>query len=191
MKDRGERGRSATSRFLTFVLRHRPDAIGIQLDGAGWVEVGILLARCRAHGRPISRAELDQLVATSPKRRFALSDDGSRIRASQGHSVDVDLGYEPAEPPEVLFHGSVAAKARAILTAGLQRMKRHHVHLSVDEETAHAVGGRRGRALILVIAAGRMHRDGHVFYLSANGVWLTEAVPPGYITVRAERDPSP
>ena len=200
MKDRGERARSATessaessrklalraraaSRFLSFVLRHRPDAIGVELDRAGWIEVDTLLAGCRAHGRALSRAELDEIVATSPKRRFTLSDDGRRIRAAQGHSVDVDLGYAPAPPPERLFHGTVAAKLKAILANGLRPMSRHHVHLSADEETARAVGGRRGRPLILTVAAGRMHADGRVFYLSANGVWLTDEVPAPYITV--------
>jgi putative RNA 2'-phosphotransferase len=177
--------RTADSRFLTFVLRHRPDAIGIQLDRAGWTAVDLLLARCRAHGRPLSRQRLHEIVATSPKRRFMLSDDGARIRASQGHSVAVDLGYEPVPPPEFLFHGTVASKLKAIQTSGLRRMSRHHIHLSADDETAQAVGGRRGRPLILVIASGRMHRDGHVFYLSANNVWLTDEVPPAYITVRA------
>ncbi|HEY7375954.1 MAG TPA: RNA 2'-phosphotransferase [Polyangia bacterium] len=173
----------AASRFLSFVLRHRPDAIGVALDRAGWVDVDALLAACRAHGRAISRAELEEIVATSPKRRFTLGDDGRRIRAAQGHSVDVDLGYAPAQPPAQLFHGTVAAKLKAILATGLRRMRRQHVHLSADEETARAVGGRRGRPLLLTVAAGRMHADGHVFYLSANGVWLTEEVPPAYIAV--------
>ena len=182
-KELTEKALTTTSKFLSLVLRHHPEAIGIALDAGGWVAVDTLLARCRAHGRKLSRAELDEIVATSPKRRFAFSDDGTRIRASQGHSVAIDLGYAPAAPPERLYHGTVASSLAAIRAGGLQRMKRQHVHLSADAETARAVGARRGRPVILRIAAGRMHRDGHVFYLSANGVWLTDEVPPAYIAV--------
>lgn len=169
------------SKFLSWVLRHRPDAIGITLDVSGWTDVEALLAQAQAHRRPLTRALLEQIVAESPKQRFALSEDGQRIRANQGHSVEVELGYEPATPPDVLFHGSVARSLAAIQAEGLRRMSRHHVHLSPDEATARSVGGRRGKPVILRIAAGRMHRDGHVFFLSANGVWLTEHVPPEYI----------
>ena len=169
------------SKFLSFVLRHDPGAIGIALDRNGWADIDELLERCRAHGRPLTREVLEAIVATSPKRRFAISEDGRRVRASQGHSVGVDLGYAPAAPPELLFHGTVAASVPAIRAAGLERMGRHHVHLSPDEATARTVGGRRGRPVVLRVAAGPMHRDGHTFYLSANGVWLTERVPSGYI----------
>jgi putative RNA 2'-phosphotransferase len=169
------------SKFLSFVLRHDPGAIGIALDRSGWADIDQLLERCRAHGRPLSRELLETIVATSPKRRFAISEDGRRVRASQGHSIDVDLGYEAAAPPEWLFHGTVAASLAAIRAAGLERMARHHVHLSPDAATARTVGARRGRPVVLRVAAGRMHGDGHVFFLSANGVWLTERVPPQYI----------
>jgi putative RNA 2'-phosphotransferase len=140
-----------------------------------------LLSQCRAHGKDISRAILEDVVASNAKRRFALSDDGRRIRASQGHSVEVDLAYDPADPPDVLFHGTVATALPAIEAEGLSRMQRHHVHLSRDVATAAAVGGRRGVPVILRIRAGAMARDGHVFYLSQNGVWLTEHVPAAYI----------
>jgi putative RNA 2'-phosphotransferase len=169
------------SKFLSWVLRHRPDAIGIALDAAGWTDVEALLARARAHGRPLTRELLERIVAESPKQRFALSEDGRRIRASQGHSVEVQLGYEPATPPEVLFHGSVAANRAAIRADGLRKMNRHYVHLSPDEASARSVGGRRGKPVMLRVAAGRMHRNGHVFFRSANGVWLTDHVPPEYI----------
>lgn len=169
------------SKFLSWVLRHRPDAIGIILDDAGWTDVDALLAHSRAHGRPLTRELLERIVMESPKQRFALSEDRRRIRASQGHSVEVELGYEPATPPEVLFHGSVASNIAAIRGDGLRKMSRHHVHLSPDEATARSVGGRRGKPVILRVAAGRMHREGHVFFRSANGVWLTEHVPPEYI----------
>ena len=180
-----DRKRVATSKFLSLVLRHRPEAIGITLDGAGWVAVDTLLAQCRAHDRELTREALQEIVATSPKQRFMLSDDGARIRANQGHSVPVALGYAQAVPPELLFHGTVATKLAAIRTTGLRKMARHHVHLSPDIATARAVGRRRGRPVILRVAAGRMYADGHVFYLSANGVWLTDEVPPSYL---AEED---
>ncbi len=178
-----DREKTRLGKFLSLVLRHQPELVGVTLDAAGWVAVDELLAACRAHGTPIDHALLLELVATSPKQRFALSDDGARIRASQGHSVEVDLGYQPAEPPETLYHGTVAASLDAIRAGGLSRMERHHVHLSPDAETARAVGGRRGAPIILRVAAGAMHRAGHVFYRSANGVWLTEHVPPAFIEV--------
>lgn len=169
------------SKFLAFVLRHDPGAVGVQLDGQGWVDIDHLVERCRAHGKVLSREAIQAVVAGSPKRRFAISEDGRRVRASQGHSIDVDLGYQPAPPPELLFHGTVAANLPAIGRSGLERRGRHHVHLSPDAATARTVGARRGRPVVLLVAAGRMHRDGHLFYESANGVWLTDRVPPEYI----------
>ena len=169
------------SKFLSWVLRHEPGAIGLELDRNGWVEIDRLLEACRAHGEMLSRDLLAEIVATSPKQRFAISEDGLRIRASQGHSIEIELGYQPEEPPELLFHGTVASSVAAIRADGLSRMERHHVHLSPDVATARSVGMRRGKPVVLRIAAGRMRRDGHVFFLSANGVWLTEHVPPGYI----------
>ena len=141
-----EKDKTRTSRFLSLVLRHQPAAAGVTLDEGGWAEVELLLRGCSEHGHPLSRSELEEVVATNPKRRFALSDDGRRIRASQGHSVEVELGYEPAEPPEVLFHGTVQHLLPAIRAQGLRRMERHHVHLSPDEATARVVGARRGVA---------------------------------------------
>jgi putative RNA 2'-phosphotransferase len=176
-----DRTRTAVSKFLSFVLRHHPAAVGVTLDQSGWVDVESLLSQCQAHGRPITRAMLDEVVATSPKRRFAFSEDGTQIRASQGHTVAVDLGYEEHQPPEVLFHGTFASAVPGIRARGLMKMRRHHVHLSSDLETATLVGSRRGRPIVLRVQAGRMHSDGRVFYMSANGVWLTEHVPPEYI----------
>ena len=169
------------SRFLSFVLRHDPGSIGLALDPQGWVDIDLLLAQSRAHGEAVSRELIEAVVATSPKQRFAISDDGRRIRASQGHSVAVDLGYEPSEPPELLFHGTAGANLAAIRAGGLQKRSRHHVHLSADVDTARAVGQRHGPPVVLRIASGRMHRDGHAFLRSANGVWLVEHVPPEYI----------
>jgi putative RNA 2'-phosphotransferase len=176
-----EKTRTRISKFLTLVLRHDPGAIGVQLDPGGWVEIEVLLRQCSAHGRALSRPMLEEIVATSPKRRFALSDDGLRVRANQGHSIEVDLGYTPATPPGILFHGTVASSIESIRARGLDRMNRHHVHFSADLETARAVGARRGKPVVLRVLSEKMHRDGHSFFLSANGVWLAKAVPPAYI----------
>ena len=171
----------ATSKFLSLVLRHRPDMIGITLDAEGWVPVDDLLAACAQHGRAISREQLNVVVRTNDKQRFAFSADGSRIRANQGHSLPIDLGLVSVEPPELLYHGTVPRFLESIRQEGLTKGNRHHVHLSPDVETATKVGQRRGRPVILVIEAGRMFRDGHKFFRSENGVWLTDAVPPEYL----------
>ncbi|MFB7713142.1 RNA 2'-phosphotransferase [Streptomyces sp. NPDC056105] len=174
-----ERRTVKVSKYLSKHLRHQPERIGLTLDEGGWVEIGTLLAAAAAHGFRITRDELDHVVAANDKRRFAI--EGSRIRASQGHTVDVDLGLPPATPPAYLYHGTVAAALDAIRTEGLRPMSRHDVHLSPDRETATRVGARRGRPIVLSVDAGAMHRDGHTFRVSANGVWLTEAVPPRYL----------
>lgn len=173
--------RTRISKLLSLVLRHNPQRLGLTLDAQGWVDVDVLLGRLAAHRTPLSREALDEIVTTSEKQRFALSPDGKRIRANQGHSVTVDLGYAPATPPPTLFHGTIAAVLDAIRAQGLQKMSRHHVHLSADEATARNVGGRRGAPVILVVEAAQMAADGYVFFRSANGVWLTEHVPPRYI----------
>jgi len=169
------------SKFLSFVLRHEPSSIGLVLDASGWAEVGDLLGACQGHGRPLTRAILEEVVATNSKSRFAFSDDKQRIRASQGHSIDVELGYAPAIPPDTLFHGTVDKHLPSIRAEGLKKILRHHVHLSADEATARVVGARHGKPVVLRIAAAKMHAASHVFYQSANGVWLTDAVPPAYL----------
>lgn len=169
------------SKFLSRSLRHQPERIGITLDAAGWVAVDDLLAACRARGFAVSRAELGLVVEHNDKQRFALSEDGTRIRASQGHTVEVDLGLAAAEPPAELFHGTVGRVVDAIMAEGLLPMSRHDVHLSPDVETARRVGARRGRPVVLVVDAGRMHTDGHTFRVSDNGVWLVPAVPAEYL----------
>ena len=170
------------SKRLSYVLRHRPDSVGLTLDEAGWVDVDALLGALAAHGLRLTRAELDHVVATNDKRRFALDDTGARIRASQGHSVAVELGYEPAEPPAELFHGTVERNLAAILTEGLRPGNRHAVHLSPDVDTARTVGARRGRPVVLRVEAAAMVADGFTFARSANGVWLVPAVPPRHLT---------
>lgn len=170
-----------TSRFLSYVLRHRPQAIGLRLDEAGWVSVDALLAALARHGRPVSRQVLDQIVAGTDKQRFEL--DGDRIRAAQGHSIPVNLQLPPVTPPPVLYHGTVARFLPHIRVQGLRPGSRTHVHLSADTRTAASVGARRGQPVILTVDAAGMHRDGHAFYRAANGVWLTGHVPPQWITV--------
>jgi putative RNA 2'-phosphotransferase len=172
-----------TSKFLSFVLRHQPEEIGLTLDDAGWASVEELLDGCKRAGRAMTREDLQHIVDTSDKKRFALSEDGLYIRANQGHSIEVELGYEPREPPAVLYHGTATRFLESIRQEGLKRGNRHHVHLSGDDVTAAKVGARHGRAVVLRIASSRMHNDGFLFYLSENGVWLTERVPPDYILV--------
>ncbi|MER7574307.1 RNA 2'-phosphotransferase [Streptomyces sp. NPDC126514] len=181
MEDRpiDDRRTVRVSKYLSKHLRHQPERIGLALDEGGWVEIDTLIAAAAAHGFRFTREELDHVVATNDKRRFAV--DGTRIRASQGHSIEVELGLPPATPPPYLYHGTVAGSLEAIRAEGLRPMNRHDVHLSADRETATRVGARRGRPVVLSVDAGAMHRDGHVFHVSANGVWLTGEVPPRYL----------
>ena len=169
------------SKFLSLVLRHQPETIGLALDPNGWVDVDELLDALEEHGRAMSIPELEKIVRENDKQRFILSEDRRRIRANQGHSVPVDLQLQPQTPPDMLYHGTVEAFMESILANGLQKGQRHHVHLSRDLTTATKVGQRRGKPVILEVAAAEMHREGHVFYVSANGVWLTEFVPPRFI----------
>ncbi|WP_327354894.1 RNA 2'-phosphotransferase [Streptomyces sp. NBC_01304] len=171
------------SKYLSKHLRHEPERIGLALDAAGWIGIDTLIAAAAAHGFRFTRAELDHVVAANDKQRFAI--DGDRIRANQGHSIAVELNLPPATPPAYLFHGTVARNLDAIRTEGLKAMNRHDVHLSADRETATRVGARRGRPVVLSVDAGAMHRAGHEFRVSANGVWLTAAVPPKYLRFQA------
>jgi putative RNA 2'-phosphotransferase len=169
------------SKFLSLVLRHQPETIGVTLDPEGWIAIDELLTAAAAHGTTITRELLSEVVASSDKQRFAISADGQRVRANQGHSVEVDLKLAPIAPPEQLFHGTVAKFLDSIRQSGLIKGQRQHVHLSADRPTAEKVGQRRGQPVILRIAAGRMQRDGHHFYRSENGVWLVDAVPVEYL----------
>jgi putative RNA 2'-phosphotransferase len=178
------------SKFLSLVLRHGPGQIGVTLDAAGWVGVRELLEALAAHRFPLSRDELEEVVRTSEKKRFAFSDDGLRIRASQGHSVEVELGYQPAAPPNLLYHGTVDRFLESIRRSGLLKGERHHVHLSADQETAEKVGQRRGRPVVLIVRAGEMHRDNVPFFRSDNGVWLTEQVPVRYLGFPGKSEPA-
>jgi putative RNA 2'-phosphotransferase len=171
------------SKLLSLALRHKPETIGITLDENGWTGVNTLLIKLNEHGSPVDMPTLQQVVETNDKKRFAFNDDQTKIRASQGHSITVDLNLAPAVPPFLLYHGTVAKFMSAIRKEGLKKQNRQHVHLSADKATAAKVGGRRGQPVILTVEAKKMHNEGHIFYQSANGVWLTNAVPPAYINL--------
>jgi putative RNA 2'-phosphotransferase len=171
------------SKFLSYVLRHNPGQIGLELDKNGWADVKKLLRHCEEvkRARGLNREIMDEVVATNNKKRFEYSEDGTKIRARQGHSVQVDLGDEPTEPPEILFHGTPTKFVAAIRSGGLLKMSRHAVHLSKDYATAVDVGRRRGKPVIIKVKAKKMHDDGHKFYLTANGVWYTDHVPTDFL----------
>ncbi|MEI2778605.1 MAG: RNA 2'-phosphotransferase [Tetrasphaera sp.] len=173
------------SKRLSRVLRHQPERIGLTLDAGGWVPIDALVAALNASGMRVTRADLDEVVARNDKRRYAVDATGTRIRASQGHTIDVDLGLHATTPPAVLFHGTVAAALPGIRQSGLIPMRRNHVHLSPDEEMARVVGARRGRPVIIRVNAAAMEDEGHTFFLSDNGVWLTAVVPAVYFTLPA------
>lgn len=175
-----DKERIQTSRFMSMVLRHKPKSIGLELDPQGWADVADLIDKARPK-RLLTEASIRHVVANCEKQRFKLSDDGRRIRANQGHSIKVEIGLEPITPPDVLFHGTAKKSLAAIRRKGLKRMRRHHVHLSSDLNTAVAVGRRHGEPVVLEVSAGRMHDAGIPFYRSDNGVWLTEAVAPEFL----------
>ncbi|OLP19187.1 RNA 2'-phosphotransferase [Leptolyngbya sp. 'hensonii'] len=171
------------SKYLSKHLRHAPEDLGLTLAAGGWVAVDELLSACAAHQFPVTRAELEAVVASSDKQRFSFDEMKTRIRANQGHSVEVDLQLEPQTPPDVLYHGTGEKAVPAILQSGLIKMSRHHVHLSQDMETARKVGMRHGRPVIFAVDSPAMHQAGFTFYRSDNSVWLVDEVPPQYLTV--------
>ena len=168
------------SKYISLILRHKPEVIGIQLDAHGWADVNALLAGI-GKKYPINRDILDEIVGRDEKQRYSFSEDGTKIRANQGHSVQVDVELPVTEPPETLYHGTARRFAASIEAQGLLPQSRLYVHLSPDQETAEKVGRRHGEPVIYLVDAGQMHRDGYLFYLSANGVWLTKAVPATYL----------
>jgi len=176
----------STSKYLSLVLRHRPEAVGLRLDGEGWANIDDVVRLSGTYGRALSKELITEVVRTSDKQRFAISDDGNSIRANQGHSVEVDLNLPPSAPPDVLCHGTSTRFIRSIRSQGLLPGARQHVHLSVTQSAAIAVGKRHGKPTVLTIDALAMRKDGHLFYISINGVWLTREVPPQYITFSNE-----
>jgi putative RNA 2'-phosphotransferase len=179
-----------TSKFLSLVLRHRPDSIGLLLDAQGWVSIGELIAAATAHGHPLDADLLHEVVLRNDKQRFALSADGSRIRANQGHSVEVDLGLPDTAPPELLYHGTATRFAASIRAQGLLPGERRYVHLSPTQLIAREVGSRHGKPLVLTVRARELHDTGRPFYHSANGVWLTPSVPSHFLVFPETSDES-
>ncbi|WP_443749172.1 RNA 2'-phosphotransferase [Asticcacaulis solisilvae] len=169
------------SKFLSLVLRHQPETIGLMLDEAGWTDLSELVEKTRAHGKAITEDDVRRIAANCEKQRFSFSPDGLRIRAAQGHSVTVELGLKAVTPPDILFHGTATRFADAIRTEGLKPQARQQVHLSGDEETALKVGQRHGKPIIFRVAAGRMQAEGFAFFQADNGVWLTDTVPPQFL----------
>lgn len=178
-----EKRKTKISKFLSLILRHQPDVVGLSLDENGWVSVEKLIKACDEYGKKFSFAELKEIVETNDKKRFAFDETGKKIRASQGHSLEVEIEFEEKEPPEILFHGTAEKNLGVIFTDGLKKMSRHHVHLSADEETARNVGIRHGKPVIFKIDTGKMLSKNYKFYISANGVWLVESVPPEFLEV--------
>ncbi|MEM9341006.1 MAG: RNA 2'-phosphotransferase [Bacteroidota bacterium] len=169
------------SKLMSYALRHQPEALGLELDDEGWVATHQLISGLNKKIPEINLTMLEEVVRTNDKKRFAFSGDQTKIRASQGHSIAVDLHLIKKEPPQVLYHGTVSKSLDKIKKEGLHKMSRQHVHLSSNIATAKNVGGRRGQPVILMINASQMHRNGIAFYQSENGVWLTDHVPPGYL----------
>ena len=169
------------SKFLSLVLRHRPERISLTLDENGWAKVEDLLEKLPF---PLDFASLKSIVDSSDKQRFAFNEDFSMIRANQGHSIKVDLQLTVLQPPPLLYHGTPERNIPSIKEQGLHKAKRHHVHLSAEIQTAEKVGNRRGKATIITVKAEEMHEAGHTFYRSENGVWLTEVVPVEYLLFR-------
>jgi putative RNA 2'-phosphotransferase len=169
------------SKFLSLVLRHQPETIGIQLDQNGWTDVNGLIERANNYGVKFDRETLNHIVSTNSKKRFAFNDTLDKIRASQGHSIDIELGYKNEKPPEILFHGTAEKFVQSILDTGLEKRNRQQVHLSSDLETAIKVGQRHGKPFVFMVFAKQMYNDNFQFYVSDNGVWLTDNVPTKYL----------
>ncbi len=169
------------SKFLSLLLRHKPETIGLTLDEQGWASVDELLSKLEQNRKGISFEELGYVVENNNKKRFTFNEDQSKIRASQGHSLKLDLGYTAIEPPEFLYHGTATRFIESIEKTGLEKRNRHHVHLSAELATAKDVGGRHGKPVILIVKSKDMHLSGHEFYQSKNGVWLTDHVPVNFI----------
>ncbi|MCB9883573.1 MAG: RNA 2'-phosphotransferase [Planctomycetes bacterium] len=178
-----EKERRTRSKLLSYVLRHHPGDFGLTLDEGGWIEIDVLLDALRRRQRALSREQLEEIVATNPKRRFEFDESGQHIRARQGHSTPIDLGYEPRTPPEYLYHGTATRNLESILASGLLRGARHAVHLADERGIAMTleVAARHGRPVLIRVRALDMHAAGHVFHRTGNDVWLTEHVPPTFL----------
>lgn len=178
-----EQQKKKISKFLSYVLRHHPELIGLNLDENGWANVDELITKSKRESHQgLTFEELDEIVQTNEKKRFAFNEDKTRIRASQGHSIEINLALIPQQPPEFLYHGTAQSNIESILEKGIEKRSRQHVHLSQDKETATKVGMRHGKPVILTIKTQKMFEDGIEFYLSDNEVWLTDFVDAKYIS---------
>lgn len=177
-----EEQKKRIGKFLSLILRHEPQKIGLELDHQGWANVTELIAKCKKHRYHFSREELEEIVETNNKCRYSFNEKKNKIRANQGHSIDVDLGLSPIEPPEFLYHGTATRFVKSIMEEGIVKGSRQHVHLSSDKETAEQVGSRHGKVCILTIMTKQMYKDGIDFYCSDNGVWLTDYIDVKYIS---------
>lgn len=177
------------SKFLSLLLRHKPELLDLDMDAQGWVSTQELIQKCQKENPRLNlnMENLTIVVDSNNKKRFAFNADKSKIRANQGHSISIDLGYQPSTPPEILYHGTATRFLESILAKGLEKRNRHHVHLSKDIDTALQVGQRHGKPVILEVSALRMQEEGHTFYISDNGVWLTDHVPSNFITERIKK----
>jgi putative RNA 2'-phosphotransferase len=178
-----EKRKKKISKFLSLILRHEPEIVGLKLEKNGWVPVDNLIKACADHGQPFTPAELREVVETNDKKRFSFDPSGQKIRANQGHSVEVEIEFEKRTPPPVLYHGTAEKNVGFIFAEGLKKMSRHHVHLSADPETARRVGMRYGKPVILRIDTEAMLLENYEFFVSANNVWLTEEIPPNFINL--------
>lgn len=169
------------SRFLSLILRHKPEIIDSQLDNEGWLNVNELIEKSNKHGESLDFDMLEYIVNNSDKQRFTFNNDKSKIRANQGHSIEVELDLQEKIPPTILYHGTVDKFVDSIRNSGIEKRSRNHVHLSAETETAIKVGSRKGTPVILTVNSGQMYKDGYKFYQSKNDVWLIEFVPKEYI----------
>lgn len=176
-----EQYKKRISKYLSLVLRHKPEIIGLNLDENGWADLEELQEKCAKQNQNFTREELDEIVDTNDKKRFIFNEDKTKIRANQGHSINIDLALKPQLPPEFLYHGTAQANVDSILENGIEKRNRQHVHLSSDKDTAAKVGMRHGKPVILKVNTGKMSDDGIAFYLSENNVWLTDFVDSQYI----------
>lgn len=170
------------SKFLSLILRHKPDLVGIEIQEEGWVKVESLLEKCAEFGRPISKETLRIIVESDEKQRYSFKDDGEYIRANQGHSIDVDMSFKEESPPIILYHGTARKNIESIKRQGLTKQNRQYVHLSKDFHTARTVGSRHGTSVVYNVKAYEMSKQGYKFFLSENGIWLTEWVPTNYLS---------
>jgi putative RNA 2'-phosphotransferase len=169
------------SKYLCLILRHKPETIGIELDNRGWADISQLIKNLNKAGKRINLDKLKEIVETDNKSRFSFNENLNKIRANQGHSIKIELDYHPQQPPEFLYHGTAERFVKSIYDKGIEKKNRHHVHLSQNIETAIKVGKRHGKPFVLKVLSGKMFKDGHTFYLSENGIWLTDKVPSKYL----------